>query len=679
MTDSPSLPTISSLEQISTWFGVGGGCSRYAEPETIDQLRACLELDPTLRILGDGANLLVADQGVPELVVSLKRLNAATWHASGASVSLRVQAGHDLPKLIAESVRRGLAGIEVLGGIPATLGGAAIMNAGGAFGTIADTVVRVHAITRANELVTLERVDIPFGYRTSGLTDLIVTEVELALTPTDQPALRERLIEVMAYKKKSQPLKANSAGCCFKNPTLTHDIPDVGTTGQRVSAGLLIDRANIKGLRIGSAQVSEVHANFLTADKGGTARDLILLIQRVRDIVFNAFGVNLHTEVQIWGHVENPTCSNAHFAGEPNLMTLPVSTQSNSLSNPLANPISNPTIAVLVLGGGPDAEREVSLASSTQVALACEKAGFVTRREVIETITYTQLAQFISEMKVFTEVEAVVVFPVLHGGWGEGGPLQDILARAQASGLCAYVGCGPTAARLAMDKLATKLLAAQLDLPVAHAVALNPRDRVSPIPCPVVLKPVHEGSSVGVRFARTNEEFAVAVDSVREELKVHPYRTYMVENAILTSRELTVALLDGVALEPIEIIPESAFYDYHAKYQSNTTRYVVGPQLPIGVREAIQSGACALATAIGVRHLARIDFLLGSDQVARVLEANTMPGFTDHSLVPMAAKHAGMNFADLCTRIVHMALRDRTPTSNSSPRIHVQPKTSTFA
>lgn len=292
---------ITSLERIPTWFGVGGGASRYCEPASINELRACLELDPDLLILGDGANLIVADEGVSRLVVSLKRIAFADWRDVERGVGgVHVGAGHDLAKLINESVRRGLGGLEVLGGIPASVGGAIKMNAGGKFGSIADTVVRVHTLTRDGREETLERADIAFNYRTSGLYRRIITGVELALTPADPAALRTRLKEIMQYKKDSQPLKDSSAGCCFKNPTLTRDVDTIGKKGDRVSAGIVIDRAGLKGLRVATASVSDVHGNFLTADPGGRAGDVIQLIETVRTRVRERFGIELENEVVIW-------------------------------------------------------------------------------------------------------------------------------------------------------------------------------------------------------------------------------------------------------------------------------------------------------------------------------------------------------------------------------------------
>lgn len=292
---------ITSLERIPTWFGVGGGASRYCEPASINELRACLELDPDLLILGDGANLIVADEGVSRLVVSLKRIAFADWRDVERGVGgVHVGAGHDLAKLINESVRRGLGGLEVLGGIPASVGGAIKMNAGGKFGSIADRVIRVHTISRDGRETTLERADIPFDYRTSGLYGRIITSVELWLSPADPAELRTRLKDVMAYKRDSQPLKDSSAGCCFKNPTLAHDVEGIGRAGDRVSAGMVIDRAGLKGLRIESASVSDVHGNFLTADKGGKADDVIHLIETVRQRVRERFNIELENEVVVW-------------------------------------------------------------------------------------------------------------------------------------------------------------------------------------------------------------------------------------------------------------------------------------------------------------------------------------------------------------------------------------------
>ena len=290
--------TIVEHAPIATWFGVGGGARRLATPGTHEQVRECVELDPSLRVLGDGANLLIDDQGVPELVLDTGELNAVRWDERTGAVL--AQAGASLPALIIEAVRRGLGGVEGLAGIPASVGGAAIMNASGAFGEFADTVSCVHAIDRDGRDVVLGRGEIDFGYRHSGLNHLIVTSVELRLTPEDPLVLRERLKETMAYKKRTQPMAADSAGCVFKNPTLHQPIKSVGDTGQRVSAGLLIDRAGCRGLHVGGAEVSHRHANFIITHEHARARDVIELMDMVAQRVLDAFGVTLAPEVVLW-------------------------------------------------------------------------------------------------------------------------------------------------------------------------------------------------------------------------------------------------------------------------------------------------------------------------------------------------------------------------------------------
>lgn len=274
---------------IDTWIGVGGRADALVEPASeADLLRAIEQAgDGPIRILGDGANLLVDDDGADGLVVATRLLNGVEWLDGGL---VRAQAGANLPRLITESVRRGLAGLEGLAGVPASLGGAVRMNAGGAFGEIGDAIHSVRVLTPAGDIRTLPRDEIPFAYRRSGI-DGVVLSADLRLTPAEPGPLRARLKEVMAKKKASQPLAADSAGCAFKNPTVD---------GQRTGAGRLIDQAGCKGLRIGGAEVSREHANFIFTHDGATARDVLALMDAVAERVRERFGVALEREVVVW-------------------------------------------------------------------------------------------------------------------------------------------------------------------------------------------------------------------------------------------------------------------------------------------------------------------------------------------------------------------------------------------
>jgi D-alanine-D-alanine ligase len=307
------------------------------------------------------------------------------------------------------------------------------------------------------------------------------------------------------------------------------------------------------------------------------------------------------------------------------------------------------TPTVLVLGGGPDAEREVSLVSSRAVAEALRTRGtYRVHLEVIDRLDAAGLARLPGE----------IIFPVLHGGWGEGGPLQELLERDGR----AFVGCGSRAARLAMDKIATKLAAARLGIPTPPAAVLNPGDSGRGVALPVVVKPVHEGSSVGVYICREEQDWSRAIAGVRADVASHPTRVYMIEGAVLGGRELTVGVLDGKALPIVEIRPAVEFYDYQAKYNRDDTAYTVSPELPRGVAAQIADPAQRLAQELGVRHLCRVDFLLDPGGGPWLLEVNTLPGFTGHSLFPMAAADRrdgpGLDMPALTEHLVNLARRD---------------------
>jgi len=301
---------------------------------------------------------------------------------------------------------------------------------------------------------------------------------------------------------------------------------------------------------------------------------------------------------------------------------------------------------ILVLGGGPDSERDVSLTSSKGVADALASRGHAVHYQVIDRLTGDELRA----------LPGGVIFPVLHGGWGEGGQLQDLLARDGRP----FVGCRAQAARIAMDKMATKLFAARLGIPTAEAAIVNPVDGAPVFEAPAVFKPVHEGSSVGLHVCRDEAALRKAHGAVLADIKANPSRIYMLERAVLGGRELTVTILDGQALAIVEISPKGGVYDYEAKYVRKDTQYVAAPALPGDptTTRRIQQYAQTLFKAIGARHLARVDFILAPDGTPYLLEANTMPGFTGTSLAPKAAANAGIGYANLCELLVGFALRD---------------------
>lgn len=280
-----------------TSFGLGGAARVLATVNSSDQLGSILsrarEADLPVYVLGGGANVLVSDHGVEGVVIRLK--GGAFEDTRWSIPRVTVGAGVDMPRLTLASVRRGLSGLECMAGIPGTVGGCVRMNAGGKFGEIGNVVRRVWTVDRSGCRREWKKEELGFRYRGCALRDEIIERAELELTPKDADAVLARYREVWSYKKKSQPLGGDSAGCIFKNPT-------------GASAGALIDRAGLKGASVGGAVVSPEHANFIVSSDGASASDVIALIDKVRRGVRECFGVELELEVDVWGNGESAKC-----------------------------------------------------------------------------------------------------------------------------------------------------------------------------------------------------------------------------------------------------------------------------------------------------------------------------------------------------------------------------------
>ncbi len=282
-----------------TWFGVGGRADALIRPGSMRALatllQRCSRQAVPVRVLGSGANLLVDDDGIDGVVLKLDTpaFQEFGLNAKGGPNAVRVGAGRDMSRTTNDCVRQGLGGLEQMTGIPASIGGALKMNAGGKYGAIGDAVHSVAVVTWRGEEQIYPRNEIAFDYRHSGIPDGVIAWSIFTLSPADPVELRQRVREISAYKASVQPLAANSAGCMFKNPL-------DAATGARVSAGKLIDQAGLKGLRVGGAEVSNQHGNFLTADPQARAADLMSLADQVADKVKERLGVRLEREVVFW-------------------------------------------------------------------------------------------------------------------------------------------------------------------------------------------------------------------------------------------------------------------------------------------------------------------------------------------------------------------------------------------
>ncbi len=272
-----------------TWFRIGGPARFFIEPRSVDELREvasrCRVNDVPMYVLGDGANLLVDDAGVKGAVIHFAR--GQFNEVSQVEGGIRAGAGADMGKLVLRCVRDGLSGLECLTGIPGSVGGCVRMNAGGAFGDIGNVVEAVDVMTDSGEVFTRTREDLAFAYRSTNITSKFILGAQFRLNEDDPHRILKQVKQIWIYKKNTQPLGKRNAGCVFKNP-------------RGLSAGALIDRAGLKGKRVGGAYVSEKHANFILADKGATASDVLKLINIVRETVYKKNEVYLELEIEVW-------------------------------------------------------------------------------------------------------------------------------------------------------------------------------------------------------------------------------------------------------------------------------------------------------------------------------------------------------------------------------------------
>lgn len=293
-------------------------------------------------------------------------------------------------------------------------------------------------------------------------------------------------------------------------------------------------------------------------------------------------------------------------------------------------------LTITVLLGGPSAEREVSLRTGQAAARALRSLG----HEVFEVDPQPGL----SALPPGTDI----VFLALHGTYGEDGTVQAELERLGVP----YTGCGPEASRIAFDKVLTKERCVAAGVPTAQYVVIeNPGTGLpSELPLPLVVKPVRQGSSVGLQFVNTAAEWPAALtESLRFDSQV------LVEQRIV-GRETTVGILDRQSLPIVEVRPKQGSYDYKNKYTSGATEYLCPAPFDSAATARIQDAALRAFDAIGGRDYARVDVMVTQSNEPVVLEVNTLPGLTETSLLPKAAAAAGISYADLCQRMIDLAL-----------------------
>ena len=586
-----------------TSFGVGSApVPLLAEPETPGQLSELLKFlhrkNIPVFILGAGTNVVGSD--TPFDGVMIRATGSYFAHISVNGNCINCGAYTKLPMLCTSAAKAGLTGLAPISGIPGSVGGAIRMKAGANGAEISNCVKSVRGFRADGTEWQADGSDIEWLYRGNSIPhDVFITDVIFELQPGDRETEEKAIAEEREKRRLREPA-GHSAGCAFRN------------VSPNEPAGKLIDLCGLRGLRIGDLEVSPKHANYLVNTGRASEKDYIDMVRILRRAVSEKYGFYLTNEI------------------------VPVNTRtSTAIENDTPTPVIN------VLYGGTSSEREISLQSGSCIAKSLRNAGFKVNLTDIRECTVTQ------EM-----LESDVVYPVLHGGFGEDGRLQNELEKAELR----FVGSGSVASTLIMDKLASKRLLDAIKLPTAPWATVTRTDRSFPasLHFPVMVKAPCEGSTVGIVKVNSIDEWSDALDEVfkfADELLVEEF---------ISGVEISIPIINATVLDAVEIVSPGGFYDWDAKYvyAKGQTEYFCPPKsLAPEVVKVAQDYALKFYHAARCRDILRVDFIVTPDGTPYILEGNNLPGNTEHSLVPMAAKYAGISLEKMTSTMVYAAMK----------------------
>jgi len=582
------------LAKYTSWR-VGGPADRLYIPfdrQDLCEFIAALPDSEPVFWMGLGSNLLVRDGGIRGTVINTKGRLKDMKLAEDGSVY--VEAGVPCALVARFCAERGLIGAEFLAGIPGTMGGALKMNAGAFGGETWGIVKQVEMIDGEGKLTLRYPSDFKVCYRSvKSIENEWFLSCRLQLPQGDTVESQHKIKALLEKRGKTQPTNQPSCGSVFKNP-------------EGDFAARLIEQTGLKGYAIGGACVSEKHANFIVNTGNASAADIENLIYFVQKKVKEQQGVALQTEVCMVGEHEKPE----KFG------------------------------RVAVLMGGSAAERPVSLRSGAAVYEALKHKG-------VDAVAIDVTG---SPIEALAGIKVDRVFNIIHGRGGEDGVLQGVL---QVMGI-PYTGSGVMASALTMDKLRTKLCWQGYGLVTPKWYLLQDENDIDgcieKLGFPVIVKPAQEGSSIGMSKASSRDELLKALQIALE------YRCDVYAESWVTGKEYTVALLNGVALPVIRLETPNAFYDYEAKYSATTTQYHCPAGLDQDQELLLRNLAVTAGKVVGVEGWARVDVFIDDAGQYQLIEINTVPGMTDHSLVPMAAKEAGIDFDELVWRVLETSL-----------------------
>ena len=592
------------LAKYTSWR-VGGCAERlyipYNKQDLCEFIATLPEAAPVFWI-GLGSNLLIRDGGISGTVINTKgRLKDMRLEED---LIVYVEAGVPCAHVARFCAEQGLIGAEFLAGIPGTMGGALKMNAGAFGGDTWSIVKQVEMINGIGQVNNRYPVDFDVSYRSvKSANQEWFLSCHLQLQSGDTTTSQKKIKSLLEHRANTQPTNQASCGSVFKNPDGDY-------------AARLIEAAGLKGFVMGGAKVSEKHANFIVNTDNASATDIEDLICFVQKKVKEQLGVELQTEVCMVGERVND----------------------RQVSDYKQDPEKFGRVAVLM--GGAAAERPISLKSGAAVYDAL-------KRKSVDVIAIDVTGSVIDAL---AGIKIDRVFNIIHGRGGEDGVLQGAL---QVMGV-PYTGSGVMASALTMDKLRTKLCWQGYGLVTPQWFLLQSEDDldacIEKLGFPVIVKPAQEGSSIGMSKANSRDELHKALQDALA------YHCDVYAESWVTGKEYTVALLNGEALPVIRVETPNVFYDYEAKYNATTTQYHCPSGLNEQQEDFLKTLAVKSSKVLGVEGWARVDVFVDDAGQYQLIEINTVPGMTDHSLVPMAAKQAGISFDDLVWRVLETSL-----------------------
>ena len=579
-----------------TTLSIGSHNPLVATPVSEKQLKELLSYTHKNNItclpLGCGSNMVGGDEAYNGIIIRMK--NGIFSEMKIEDNIITAGAGVRLSRFVNTLAENEIGGAEALIAIPGSIGGALRMNAGAQDIETGDIVEEIHGVHLNGKKYVATRSEIDWWYRGSSIPiDLIITKARFRLQKVDKTEAKEKIELTRSFRKTTQPGGKNP-GCAFRNPG-------------NDSAGRLIDRYGLKNLTIGSCSVSDIHANFMVNTGGASEEDYARLLETVQSKIFDECGIVLKNEVV--------------FSTGREITTVKA-------------------LNIVVLKGGVSTEREISIISGTAVAGALRDGG--------HNVTEIDLCE--RELPAFPE-NTDVVFPVLHGEFGEDGQLQGLL---DATGI-PYVGTGKEASKITINKYSTSNLLRKngIDTPYSQMLDSPETTIESFSTLPLIVKPNSQGSTIGMTLVKDKSEVMEALSRAFEvdtEVLIEEY---------IQGKETTVGLLEGIALPVVEIIPPDGFFDYDAKYtyaKGQTTYNCPPVHIPEEVQKEMQVIAEKCFDICKARDLLRVDMIWQpeSNRIV-VLEVNTMPGFTASSLLPKSAKAVGYSFTELCCMLAKKA------------------------